>query len=565
MPFGDYAKTTYINTTTPALNQTNLNNAEDKIEDLDEELRRSKTFVLSEYLRAFYQRNTKEIEIFDNSSDWTSNPEGTISNDTTNYIINKQSVKLLEPNNTAGWVGMYKSISSLNLTTFANGEASSTSDVIMIVLYISDIAAFQSLQVKLGDDNTNNYSIYYTSASLDTGWNILIPQKSDFTTNNSPSGWNDITYIRCEGYTNANYQNDYISFQFLQLIREDADYAGYGNPFQEYTGSAWDNKFAINSDYYTIYFDRTYNKLAISKLNPVNDETQLYLGYNNISSFIAKLQMICRDAGDTPSLTWYVDADNYIEVYVNSNTLTMYLYQAASGTTVSQALSTNISKGEEIEFYLEKNDSTVRLIAKHLGEIDILEATTTINDTGSIYLGGSGTASYGLVTDFTLSHTQGKNLIDTNPKTVIKQTSENVSSSTTLQNDDELFVNLDPNSLFEIEANLIVYSSGSSLGDFKCAWTVTGDLEIVGYRHSKGPSVNTTNVLDTVINTACRDIGTENIFGVDNTRYSSVQERFLMRCGDNGGKLQLQWAQNTSNGIATQVTSGSYLKYTKIR
>ena len=565
MSFGDYSKTTYVNTTTPAINQTNLNNAEDKIEDIDEELRRSKTFALSEYLTAFYQRNSKEIEIFDNSSDWTANPEGTISNDTTNFIMSNQSVKLLEPNNTAGWLGMYRSISSLDLETFVNGEASSTSDVIMIVFYISDIAAFQSIQFKLGDDNTNNYSIYYTSASLDTGWNILIPQKSDFTTNNSPTGWDDITYVRCEAYTNANYQNDYISWQFAQLIREDADYSGYGNSFQQYTSSGWDNVFSINSDYYTIYFDRASNKLGITKLNPNNDETQLYLGYASVSSFIAKVQIICKDSGDTPSLTWYVDSDNYIEVYVSSNNLTIYRYEAGSGTTVSQALSTNLVKSEEIEFYFEKNDLELRLIAKHSGDVDILESVTTITDSGSIYFGCSGTASYGLITDFVLSHSQSHNLIDTNPKTIVKLTSENVSASTTLQNDDELFVTLDPNSLFEISANLIVYSASSSLGDFKCAWTGSGDLEIVGYRHSKGPSINTTNILDTVINTACRDLGTENIFGVDNTRYSSVQETFLMRSGDKGGVLQLRWAQNTSNAFATQVTAGSYLKITQLR
>lgn len=564
MLFGNYNKTTYINTSAPALNQTNLNNAEDKIEDIDEELRRSKTFSLSEYLRAFYQRSTKEIEIFDDSSDWTADPEGSLFDNVTSYIMNTQSVRLLEPNNTAGWIGMYKSKSSLNLETFINGEASSTSDIIMIVFYISDVAAFQSIQVKLGDDNTDNYSVYYSSASLSTGWNILIPQKSDFTTNNSPSGWNDITYIRCEAYTNANFQNDYINWQFLQLIREDSDYPGYGNPFQEYTGSAWQNIFSINSDYYTIYFDRAYNKLAISKLNPSNDETQMYIGYTYTFSFIAKLQIICRNAGDTPSLTWWVDIDNYIEVYVNSNTLTMYLYQASSGTTVSQALSTNIIKGEEIEFYLEKDDSTVRLICKHLGQCDVLEATTTITDYGSIYLGSSGTSSYGLVTDFVLTHTQGKKLLDTNPKIIIKETDENISSRTTLQNDDDLICYLEPNSLYEIEMNLIVDGTDSAQ-DIKVNWSVT---RIGGYYYKNciGPGDTTTSIYNSdSLHMQSKALTTESAYGVVASGWTFVKETALVRTTDSKGTLQVQLAQNTLSGTAITVKKGSYIKYTKIR
>ena len=40
MAVGDYVKTTYVNGTTPAINDTNLNNQENKTDELDEEAKK---------------------------------------------------------------------------------------------------------------------------------------------------------------------------------------------------------------------------------------------------------------------------------------------------------------------------------------------------------------------------------------------------------------------------------------------------------------------------------------------------------------------------------------------
>lgn len=46
MAIGDYTKTTYVNGTTPARNATNLNNQENKTDELDAEAKRIKNNVL---------------------------------------------------------------------------------------------------------------------------------------------------------------------------------------------------------------------------------------------------------------------------------------------------------------------------------------------------------------------------------------------------------------------------------------------------------------------------------------------------------------------------------------
>lgn len=46
MAVGDYIKTTFVNGTTPAINDTNLNNQENKTEELDTEAKKIKVNTL---------------------------------------------------------------------------------------------------------------------------------------------------------------------------------------------------------------------------------------------------------------------------------------------------------------------------------------------------------------------------------------------------------------------------------------------------------------------------------------------------------------------------------------
>lgn len=561
--FGDYAKTTYVNGGTPAINQNNLNNAENKISEIDEELRRSSTFKFSEYKDSFFQRNTKEIESFQDYSEWTAS-SATLSNDTTNKVMNRQSVKVLEPDNTSGWLGMYKTITSLNLATFQNGESSSTSDVILIVFYISDIAALTTVQFKLGNDNSNNYSIAWAAASLATGWNIKAVKKSAFTTNGTPSGWNAIVYIRCEWVSNANQINKYVSFQYAQLVRDDSAYTGYPNAFQLNTGTAFSNVFSIIEDYYILYRDSKYNITGIAKLNPVNDEDCLYLCYAG-HSFMSKFKMICTNAGNSQSVVWKNDDNNYIEAYISSNTLYLYSLNAGTPSTKSIALKTNLNLGDEFNIYLEKNVYTTRVILEHLGEYQILEDYLTIDLAGNMYLGGYGTSSYSLVSDFTIAtNNQGTiNLDKSNIGFIKKYANEIVNNSTSLQNDDDFLIRLDANSIYEVEAKLHV--TGNASADFKCDWVVGGGTSQLTTRACIGPATTTADSADNDnIRTTNHNLTTSVSYGTDGSAGSAIIEKFLVQTNLNSGTLQFRWAQNTANASDTTLSASSYIKYTKV-
>lgn len=572
MPFGDYSKTTYVNDGLPPINDTNLNNNEDKLADVDIALERSPDINFKNYKDYFYQENTKEVEDFSDSSEWTTVGSITLSNDVTNFIMNYQSVKMLENDNVASTLAIYKSI-SLDLTEFLSaaangGQASTASDLILISLYISDINAVNNLELKLGDDNANYFSKTVAAASLISGWNLISAQKSSFATTGAPAGWDNITYIRCEWTSNANYQNDYISWQFIQLVREDADNSGYSNPFQKYNGSAFEPIYEDCLDKYILHYDKKYKKIGIMQVVNTSDETELKI-CENLISFFAKFSVICTISGKTQSFVWYYNASNYIEVFCASGWL--YLKRVEAGVTNTKIITgLSLSDGEQLDIYIEKDGANILIKAEKDGIIYTIKHTTTISAiaAGDIYFGNNSTASYNLVHGFSISSSCIHNLekLWDKPVIVIKKEDESVASSTVLQDDDELYLNLSPNSIFEISLVLHYYTQGSVTPDIKVDWTFDSDVKIVSKRACLGYYHGITDMTNATMKSYSRDIGESmaygggNIASVDAVAY----EKFTVQTGDIGGLIQLTWAQFASNASATEVKAGSYIKAEKV-
>ena len=562
MAGGDYSETTWVNNSSPYINQTNLNNIEDKITELDENFRRDKSFNFGTYKKYMYQRNTKPIEDFRDETDFSATG-ATLSGDMTNTIMNVQSLKVLEPNNTSGYVTAEKTFSStLDLTKFIDGGSSSTSDIILIIFYVSDVTKLDNVFVSLGDDSSNYYYIGYSAGALSNGWNIGIPQKSDFTMVGSPGGWNSIDYINCEWASKSNAQNEYVSFQWVQLVREDSDYSGYGNPFQLNDGSSYSNLFNIIQDYYVLYNDARRNEVGFMKVEPENDAQCLSLNYDDCRSFSAKFQIQCVESGELPSITWYVDSDNYIEVYVTSDDLVIYMYESAAGTTSNIDLNTSLNVDDIATLIFEKDGSTIRAIFESGGTITVVEDQTSLTtDEGSLYAGGTSSNSYGIILDYIITSNQGLLLPEKKSWIKRKQVTEEVASSTTMQNDDELYFYLESNSLYRIEAVLTV--TGNSTAQIKCDWELTGSAAVVANnRKCRGMAPGDTDVTDCNMKTSIHNITTDVPYGIEGTS-GFITEEFFIRTFDAYGKIQFRWAQVSSNATATQVTSSSYLVITK--
>jgi hypothetical protein len=143
------------------------------------------------------------------------------------------------------------------------------------------------------------------------------------------------------------------------------------------------------------------------------------------------------------------------------------------------------------------------------------------------------------------------------PWTVVtKASDESVASSTTLQNDDELFFTAVSGGLYDIELYLIYASpAGAGTPDFKVAL---------------GEDATTRGVAQ-FVSLSAADGANTNVFGMNQTGNTTAgtaaANRAIKLWGwyvGNGGTFRLLWAQGTSDVSPTILRAGSLLRYRRI-
>lgn len=144
---------------------------------------------------------------------------------------------------------------------------------------------------------------------------------------------------------------------------------------------------------------------------------------------------------------------------------------------------------------------------------------------------------------------------------------QSVVSSTVFVDDTALQLTLLPNRTYDVRCQLSV--TGAATGDIKLQWSLAADLTLVVKRAARGPTIGTTDVTGgsaaatTVgVNRAssAHTQGTTNSYGLDAANASDVVEEFTITTGAVGGLLKLQWAQRTSDAVATVVGTSSFLR-----
>lgn len=148
-------------------------------------------------------------------------------------------------------------------------------------------------------------------------------------------------------------------------------------------------------------------------------------------------------------------------------------------------------------------------------------------------------------------------------RVIKKAAGESVTSSTTIQDDDDFVVTLDAGKVYRIE--LYASISGATGGDFRVAWGVTGGVAQYTGRHVQAAATATTDTLNTSIRTSVHNLSTEIIAGTEATG-GSHQESFLVETFTAGasGTLRLRWAQGTSNATATTLGTSSFMVITEV-
>lgn len=147
-----------------------------------------------------------------------------------------------------------------------------------------------------------------------------------------------------------------------------------------------------------------------------------------------------------------------------------------------------------------------------------------------------------------------------------KTADESVTSSTAVQNDDELFFSVAANAVYAV-TGWIKYSGP---GDLQIDWTTPTDAlgEWVGfgngttvYTGTGGNAVttDTSSSAGYMIRTETNDVAQSRTFGGISTNTYAVAIYGTLRTGATAGTYQFQWAQGTSNATATTVYTDSWL------
>lgn len=560
--FAGYTPLTYINGNTPAINEVNLNKNENAIDSLMGEANYSANKSFQQLLKHAYERQTKTIDYCDSYTSFTYTGSYSVSEEWANQL-GESGIKISETNNTAGTITMYKTV-SLDLTTFYDGSTSNTDDLIILNIYVSDITLTDYVNVILGDDSSNYY--YFSTNSLSTGWNALRISKSDFLTTGTPTGWDSITYLRIDWRTLTNASGQYVIYDYLTLHKIDDDYS-QGNPWfwNDGNGNFDERTFIDSTTFSIVYFDKRINRLC--SFNPWIDFSYNMEVLCTVNSFSLKMEAFTKYTGSGCAMQWYIDYNNWIVVTVTGSTL--YIRENVGGTTTSVAT--------------VALDSTIEYLDRMVLEVDktsnnVIHAKLTVDGQRPVYAdwetsfdtdeaGCVGITTYSpnqfyCLTDFVVSANQA--LLQsslTGQETIYKRKflAEEVVSSSTLQNDDELWVKLPPMCLYEIVTKLVVNSDDVS--NIIIAWDVSGTLTQHSTRAVIGGSVTNDNGdgYQALVRITNHNLTTSVSYGGDSSYGINVQERFTVFTGINGGKLQMQWAQSTSTATPIDISTNSYI------
>jgi len=141
------------------------------------------------------------------------------------------------------------------------------------------------------------------------------------------------------------------------------------------------------------------------------------------------------------------------------------------------------------------------------------------------------------------------------PRLVVKLVDETVTSSTIMQDDDELFMSLSANCTYEFELNvLLAHQSGGVNHDL----TIVGPTGSIGrfYLTATGGDIST-EFIPTNLAIEIRDV-----FGAATTgSYSQIKG--WIKVANISGNLQFKWAQYSSSVYWNKVLAGSWMKVTR--
>jgi len=144
------------------------------------------------------------------------------------------------------------------------------------------------------------------------------------------------------------------------------------------------------------------------------------------------------------------------------------------------------------------------------------------------------------------------------PKYAWKTVAESVVNSAVDQLDDELFLPVEPFSMYLVLACFSV--TGPTAAKLRIGYSVPAGVQ--GRRHNVGPAASVTTTTD-AMRISVHAWPTAVSYGTTTTAVSIIEEGVLVTEAT-GGVLNVQWAQNFANATAVTLEARSFLRIQRV-
>jgi hypothetical protein len=154
-----------------------------------------------------------------------------------------------------------------------------------------------------------------------------------------------------------------------------------------------------------------------------------------------------------------------------------------------------------------------------------------------------------------------------NSSIVVADSDESVSNDT-LQDDDELFLSVEANTVYVLDALLLFTTGTSTTPDAKMGWTHPSGSTLTWSRHSYITAATLTtevSIAQRYQEASAASTMTSGVISTATAVASPVWIRGVLRVGGTAGTLTLQWAQSTSTGGTPTVRKAdSFVSLTQV-
>jgi hypothetical protein len=144
---------------------------------------------------------------------------------------------------------------------------------------------------------------------------------------------------------------------------------------------------------------------------------------------------------------------------------------------------------------------------------------------------------------------------------VVKQATETVTSSTTLQDDDELVIPLEANATYYV----IVHCAYGAVSAADVNTEYTFPSGATGLKWCQGPQIGSSDRENTAMVSAVHNFGTDRNYGATSTSNTiAAIEHLHITTSSTAGDLTLRFAQNASNATGSVNLAGSFVTWVRV-